>query len=510
MTTDSTPSSSSQTSTLPNSSEPSEVRLLLICQAEGLRNRYQDLAGYEPLDDNSGLTALGWEQANLLATWLKTHEKIDVLISAPQLRSRLTAQRINQVMGLTLQVRPDLPNHARAQLRTPGSGEEMPRNPLDLHLIQPEPDEEYQRFTSSVVQAIDTIVRENWGKSVAIVMNGVAVATILRHFLGVQLLPIAIVHTGIAEVARRGSSWSLNYVNRREHMPVQALRTNGNPTVAPSSEEKSVELEDLSLVSQTFNRLAPAFPSLSVHEKIQIEKQQGEQLQRLRQLFKFASLPPDLSIIDIGTGVGLLALELAQDGASEVIGVDISTSMLESAEYLRLTKGTPPAQRVSYRLAPANLLPFVDARFDAAVYHTLLHHSQKPAAILQETLRVLKPGGVLIMAELVGSEDPVKRATYDAIEERRNPAHVQMRSVEQLRKLITVAGFTIEAEKGITFERNLEEWVAEYQVDETRREVVRKMIEAGLEADAAGLNARRQGERLLIEQRVLYVKARKK
>ena len=75
---------------------------------------------------------------------------------------------------------------------------------------------------------------------------------------------------------------------------------------------------------------------------------------------------------------------------------------------------------------------------------------------------------------------------------------------------MTNAGFVIESEKTVIYDREFEEWVNEYLVDDTRREVVRRMVEAGVEADAAGLNVRRQGDRLLVEQRLLFIKARKK
>lgn len=500
--------SSAATTSVPSpTSTDSEVRLLLICQAEGLRNRYQNLAGYEPFDDNSGLTALGWEQANLLAAWLKTHERIDILISAPQLRSRLTAQRIGQVCGTPIKVQPDLPRHAFERIKAPGGSGEATKFPLDVHAINYPGDEEYQRFAQSVMIGIDKIVRENWGKTIAVVMSGVAIAATLRYFLGAGSLPISIVHTGIAELTRRNQQWSLLYINRREHMPITNL---AGQLAANPNDDKGAEAEDLRPVSYAYDRIAATVNSLSETERAQYEKIQAERLQRQRQLLKFGQLPPDLSVIEVGAGTGQLSLDLAQDGAEEVVGIDISAAMLEAAEYQRLSHTSDTAERVSFRLASANAIPFADARFDAAIMHTLLHHSQKPAAILQEVARILKSSGTLLLAELIGSDDAVKRATYNAIEERRSPAHAQVRTVEQLRKLITGAGLTIEAEKVVTFDRDFDEWLNEYLVDETRREVVRKMVEAGLEANAAGLNVRRQGERLIIEQKLLYVKAKKK
>ena len=78
---------------------------------------------------------------------------------------------------------------------------------------------------------------------------------------------------------------------------------------------------------------------------------------------------------------------------------------------------------------------------------------------------------------------------------------------EQYNKLVTEAGFVIEAKDVTSFEREFEEWLAAYQVDKVDAAAVREMIEAGLETDAAGINVRRQGGTLIFEQRVYYVRA---
>ena len=122
---------------------------------------------------------------------------------------------------------------------------------------------------------------------------------------------------------------------------------------------------------------------------------------------------------------------------------------------------------------------------------------------------MLRHGGLLILVDLISVGDPVKRATQNAIEERRNPSHVAARSSEQYQKLVTGAGLVIEGEQTTTFERELDEWLNDMQTDPASRTIVRGMMEAGLETDAAGLNARRQGNKLIFDQRLFYLKARK-
>lgn len=477
-----------------------EVRVLLICQSEGLRNRYAHLAGYEESDDNSGLTALGWEQTNALANWLKLHEKIDVLISAPQLRSRLTAQRIAQVLGMAVKVRMDLPRHAADRMRTPGSNGEMPRSLQALASRVPPPeDPEYHSFCMAVVKVIDDLLAEHWGKTIAIVLGGVAVAAITREFFGAQTLPIAVNHSGITEFNRRNGQWRLAYANRREHLPMPTLAS--APQVTGSGGAGNLDPGELDHIIAVYNRVGMR----PRDEQVEVDRRQ-----RMRDLLRFAHLPPELRVLDLGTGAGLLALMLAEDGAREVIGVDISPVMLENAEYQRLSLATPAAGRVSFRLAPAQMLPFGDESFDAVVCRLMLQHAQKPERILQEAARVLKINGVLIFAGALGADDPVKRATQNAIEERRNPAHVAARTADQYRKLIIGAGLVIESEKVTIFDRELEEWLNDMLAEAANRAVVRDMMEAGMETDASGLHVRKQGGKIVFDQRLFYVRAIKR
>jgi ubiquinone/menaquinone biosynthesis C-methylase UbiE len=232
--------------------------------------------------------------------------------------------------------------------------------------------------------------------------------------------------------------------------------------------------------------------------------------QRLRHLLKFANFANGLRVLDVGTGNGRLALMMAEEGAREVVGVDISPAMLEVAEYLRISNGSSSARRVSYRLAAAQRVPFRGEGFDAITCRLVLHHIHKPEEILREIMRLLRPGGTLILADLLAADDPVKRATQNTIEARRNPSHVAALSADQYRRLVTSAGLTIETDAVAVFERELEDWLSDLQSEPANRTMVREMIEAGLETDATGFKVRRQGNKLIFDQRMFYIKAVKR
>lgn len=477
-----------------------EIRLLLICHAEGLQNRYTDLLQDGPAVADGGLTALGWEQTNLLSQWLVSHEAIDALYSAPLLRSRLTAQRLGQSLNLPITVQEGLPGRFTEGMALPGVWERSARTIDQRPSIQfVEPHSPYGAYVRQLVEALDSIVQENWGKTVAVILSGNGVASAVRHFFGSHALAITVCHTSITELRRQDGAWQLVYANRREHLPAPPLNAARQKVESGGVASIGEHAIDLAAVARAYNRLSPALTDV----------RSPEQEQRLRHLLKFAQLRPDLCILDVGAGAGALSLTLAEDGAREVVGVDISPVMLEAAELLRLQSASAQVRRVSFRLAPAHALPFRDDRFDAIFCRLLLHHSHRPQEILQEMARLLKPGGVLILADLLSVDDPVKRATQNAIEEKRNPSHVAARSADQYRKLVTATGLIIEGEQSVTFERRLDEWLDDMQTDQTLRTVVREMVEAGLETDAAGLNPRRRGDSIIFEQRIFYLKARK-
>ncbi|MBK8049899.1 MAG: methyltransferase domain-containing protein [Anaerolineales bacterium] len=475
---------------------------MLVCQAEGLQNRYSDLIQTDRVATDGGLTAAGWEQANLLAQWLQGHERIDAIYCAPLLRSRLTAQRLGQALNLPVTVYEGLPGRIPAGVPLPESWDPLNRSILQQMDVDVDPASPYAVYLRQLVQALDEIVLENYGKTFILVVSGNGVASAVRHFCGAHSTPVAVCHTGITEFRRLDGAWYLMYVNRREHLPAPPLTQPGvrvNVTMAAAPDDHAA---DLAAVGRTYARLSPSEVELRDLKDL-------ERLQRIRHLLKFAQLRPEMAVLDVGTGAGQLALMVAEEGAKEVVGVDVSPVMLEVAEYMRLRSGLPDASRVSFRLAPAHAMPFRDERFDAVITRLLLHHSHRPQDLVAEVTRLLMHGGVYVLADLLSADDPVKRATLNAIEEKRNPSHVAARSADQYRKLVVGAGLIIETEQTVTFEREFEDWLNEMQVEPAVRTMTREMIEAGLETDAAGISARRRGDKLVFEQRMFYLRARK-
>lgn len=105
-------------------------------------------------------------------------------------------------------------------------------------------------------------------------------------------------------------------------------------------------------------------------------------------------------VLDIGTGTGAMAIAVKQSvPTAEVHGVDPSERMLDAARLNGVRAGTV----VHFRAGWAQNLPFADGEFDAVTFATVLHHipvAQRGAA-LSEARRVLRPGGRVVIVEVV-------------------------------------------------------------------------------------------------------------
>jgi ArsR family transcriptional regulator len=107
-------------------------------------------------------------------------------------------------------------------------------------------------------------------------------------------------------------------------------------------------------------------------------------------------LPRDLVALDLGTGTGTLALELAGAGM-RVIAVDHSKAMLDATRRKVEASGAP----VELRLGEAESLPLADAEVDAAFAHLVLQYLPAPARAFSELARVVKPGGAVVVVDFV-------------------------------------------------------------------------------------------------------------
>jgi len=112
-------------------------------------------------------------------------------------------------------------------------------------------------------------------------------------------------------------------------------------------------------------------------------------------------IDPTLRVADIGTGTGILAIELARLGVS-VIAIDHSARMLDAA---RAKIAAEPGLSIDLRHGEASQLPMEAGEVDAALAHMVLHYLPSPGEAIAEMARVVRPGGRVIVVDFVSHQN---------------------------------------------------------------------------------------------------------
>ncbi|HEY0523706.1 MAG TPA: metalloregulator ArsR/SmtB family transcription factor [Stellaceae bacterium] len=126
-------------------------------------------------------------------------------------------------------------------------------------------------------------------------------------------------------------------------------------------------------------------------------------------------LPPGLGpgaardLLDIGTGTGRM-LELFAPRVERAVGIDLSREMLAVA---RVNLERARLGNCSVRQGDMYQLPLPGGSFDAVLLHQVLHYAERPAAVLAEAARVLRPGGRLIVIDFAPHEMEELRAEHE-------------------------------------------------------------------------------------------------
>jgi ubiquinone/menaquinone biosynthesis C-methylase UbiE len=120
--------------------------------------------------------------------------------------------------------------------------------------------------------------------------------------------------------------------------------------------------------------------------------------QRLREVI---NLQPGERVLEVGPGTGYYTLDVAEwvgpDGSVEIL--DVQQEMLDHTMRRAAERGIA---NITPTLADATRMPFEDDSFDAAFLVTVLGEVPDQDAALKELARVLKPGGRLVVGELMG------------------------------------------------------------------------------------------------------------
>lgn len=162
--------------------------------------------------------------------------------------------------------------------------------------------------------------------------------------------------------------------------------------------------------------------------------------------FLLPHLRPGMRLLDAGCGPGSITIGLAEAIApGEATGLDANAGAIDQA---RAAAESADCRNVRFDVEDVYALPYADASFDAAFSHAVMQHLTDPLRALRELRRVLRPGGVIGVADadhdgsIIAPADPLLDAAsrmLDRMRERSGDGdpHVGKR----LRALLHEAGF---------------------------------------------------------------------
>ncbi len=203
-------------------------------------------------------------------------------------------------------------------------------------------------------------------------------------------------------------------------------------------------------------------------------------------------------VLDVGCSQGIATLLAARvaSGDARVVGVDNELDRIAYAMADRDREPAPVAARSAFLGASGAALPFTDATFDTVLLGEILEHLSKPADVLAEVARVLRPGGVVAVTVPFGL----------------SPHHDHRHTFYASDLLELVAGHLAPTAIELV-DRYLRLTATDGQVDAGRRAELLAIVQPAadrelLEVERAELAARRQSRELAVRTRELAARTR--
>lgn len=191
------------------------------------------------------------------------------------------------------------------------------------------------------------------------------------------------------------------------------------------------------------------------------------------------------TVIDIATGAGFLALEFAKK-ARNVYGCDLTRNMLlkacEKEKILDL-------DNTGFLLSDVESLPFPNGSFDIVSCRFAFHHFPDPEMALREMKRVCKER--IIIVDGVSSEDRNKSLFHNRIEKIRDPSHVRIYALSEIKTLLhNIIGANVVDLTHWDIPQDFEEWMRRAGAKKRKMEEIERLMRLSVEGDATGLRVK--------------------
>eukprot|EP00750_Incisomonas_marina_P009045 INCI15783.2.p1 GENE.INCI15783.2~~INCI15783.2.p1 ORF type:complete len:327 (-),score=69.71 INCI15783.2:21-872(-) len=192
---------------------------------------------------------------------------------------------------------------------------------------------------------------------------------------------------------------------------------------------------------------------------------------------------PTTRALDVATGTGIFARSLLPYCA-EVVGLDATQAMLDLA--VQKTAETDGGEKAFFLLGDASAMPFPDGCFDLVTSRLAIHHFPEPSQQVKEIARVVRPGGRVVLVDIVSPDNEEIGALLNKLETLRDPTHTKSLTVAGLQSLLANEGLDVvdtgdeEAMGVLDNEMDLQGWLESTKTGEAERAEIQEAIEAEL------------------------------
>ena len=210
---------------------------------------------------------------------------------------------------------------------------------------------------------------------------------------------------------------------------------------------------------------------------------------------------PEAHVLDVACGPGFLTMAFARV-CSSAVGLDATEAMLDMA---RVEAGKRGLGNVRFEKGLATNLPFAPASFDIVSCRAAFHHFPEPARVLAEMSRVVKPGGKILTADTLTSEDPLEAEAHNEIERLCDPTHVKALTAGEFHELFRKEKLDIETEFPGRITYDLDGWILHGGPPPEMEREIRRRFEEALKQDRTGLRVRKKEEKILFTHQTLVL-----
>ncbi len=195
-------------------------------------------------------------------------------------------------------------------------------------------------------------------------------------------------------------------------------------------------------------------------------------------------------VLDVACGPGIVACEFAKV-TQHVTGIDVTPAMIDVAKKRQFELGL---SNTSWKLGNAENLPFANDTFDVVTARYSFHHLLTPSVALQEMIRVCKPGGRVLVADVAMPED--KSFRYDQLELLRDPSHTHALTESEFDSLYRQSKLVNSQYTSYAVELELEAQLKASFPNPGDEDRVRAMVVNDVGIDSLGISARLSGNQI--------------